>query len=305
MGFVDTHQDYKPVGENERLDDEQKALERKAVRRIQKGNLQAMHKMFRVLMVQTLLEGATASSAQGLESPGAELPTCGNSQEPEAVSKPFWTMLLMALITAVAFGVLLIRSIYRRMRENQAAIQDMEIIISATRDGAMVQATRLDRLETGVALMRDRTSVAEGNLQRLRSEINALRAAIQRLERENPGPVMVVQTDVPGLRESIIRQAQERGIELSVHEGSEEEIHEPSDRGSDWYPGMEEDEAFGDNAQWMDEYRHIQEYEREHGPLVIPSSSRAVAPLTEGTEATENQREHQPEEEPMRAGHIG
>lgn len=57
---------------------------------------------------------------------------------------------------------------------------------------------------------------------------------------------MVVQIDVPGLRENIIRQAQERRIELSVQEGSEEEINEPSDQGSNWDP---EEEAFGDNAQ--------------------------------------------------------
>ena len=113
---------------------------------------------------------------------------------------------------------------------------------------------------------------------------------------------MVVQTDVPGLRESITPQGQERGIELSVDEGSEGEIHEPSDRGSDWYPGMEEDEAFGDHAQWMDEYRHMQEYEREHGPLVIPSSSQAVIPREEGTEITADEGEHEPDEEPMRAG---
>ena len=36
MGFVDTHIDYAPVGEAERLEDEQKALERKAVKGIQK-----------------------------------------------------------------------------------------------------------------------------------------------------------------------------------------------------------------------------------------------------------------------------
>ena len=36
MGFVDTHIDYAPVCEAERLEDEQKALERKAVKRIQK-----------------------------------------------------------------------------------------------------------------------------------------------------------------------------------------------------------------------------------------------------------------------------
>jgi hypothetical protein len=36
MGFVDTHNGYARVGEAERLEDEQKALERKAVKRIQK-----------------------------------------------------------------------------------------------------------------------------------------------------------------------------------------------------------------------------------------------------------------------------
>ena len=61
MGFVDTHNDNAPVGEAERLEDEQKALERKAVKRIQKENLQAMYKMFRVLMVQSQLEESTAS----------------------------------------------------------------------------------------------------------------------------------------------------------------------------------------------------------------------------------------------------
>ena len=127
------------MGEIERLEDDQKALERKAVRRIQKGNLQAMHKMFRVLMVQSLLEEATASAAQGLEPPGTELPTCGNDQKPEALNKPFWTILLMFFITVVAIGVLHTRRIYRRRRENQEASQ-----------------RRLDRLETGVALMQER-----------------------------------------------------------------------------------------------------------------------------------------------------
>ena len=61
MGFVDTHNDYAPVGEAERLEDEQKTLERKAVKRIQKENLKAMYKMFRVLMVQSQLEESTAS----------------------------------------------------------------------------------------------------------------------------------------------------------------------------------------------------------------------------------------------------
>ena len=111
---------------------------------------------------------------------------------------------------------------------------------------------------------------------------------------------MVVQTDVPGLRENITRQAQERGIELSVQEGSEEEINEPSDQGSDWDP---EEKAFGDNAQWMQEYRSIQAYEKDRGPLVSPASSPVAAPRNEEEEAIENSRELQLEEGSMRAGH--
>ena len=145
------------------------------------------------------------------------------------------------------------------------------------------------------ARLQEQSGIAEEHLQQLWSEVCTLRVAIQRLTRENPGPVMVVQTDVPGLRESIIRQAQERGIELSVQENFEEEI-----QGSDWDP---EEEAFGDNTQWMQEYRSIQAYERDHGPLVSPTSSPVAAPRNEEAEATENSRGLQPEEEPLRAGH--
>ena len=104
MEFVDTHNNYLPVGEAERLEDEQKALERKAVKRIQKGNLQTMYDMFRVLMIQSVLEEATASPDQGLESQGTAPPTCGHNPSTEAASKPFWTALLMVLITVVAAG---------------------------------------------------------------------------------------------------------------------------------------------------------------------------------------------------------
>ena len=77
--------------------------------------------------------------------------------------------------------------------------------------------------------------------------------------------------------------------------GSGDEEHpsqyDESHHGSERYPGQSEDEAFGDNVHWADEYRHILAYEGEHGPLVSPRSSpiRASEPL-------------QPEEEPLRAG---
>ena len=32
--------------------------------------------------------------------------------------------------------------------------------------------------------------------------------------------------------------------------------------------GRSEEKTYGDQTQWLDEYRHIQEYESVHGPLV-------------------------------------
>ena len=102
--------------------------------------------------------------------------------------------------------------------------------------------------------------------------------------------------DVPGLGERIVREAQERGIELSIRgESDEEGPEEPSDQDSDWYPGSDDDEAYGDRAQWMDGYRRIQEYERVYGPLVSPENSPAA-----GVPAVEIGKV-QPEEEPLRA----
>jgi len=155
----------------------------------------------------------------------------------------------------------------------QERVKDTEKAIQTVWDEAIVHGERLDRLEAGNARLQEQSAIAEGHLQQLRSEVRTLHVAIQRLIRENPVPVMVVQTNAPGLRESIIRQAQERGIELSIQEGSEEEINERSDQGSDWYPEIDEEEAFGDNSQWMGEYRSIQAYEKDHGPLVSPTSS--------------------------------
>ena len=120
---------------------------------------------------------------------------------------------------------------------------------------------------------------------------------VQRLGQETGGPTMVAQKNMPGLRERIIREAQERGIEFSIRgESDEEGPEEPSDQDSDWYPGRDENEGYGDRAQWMDEYRHIQEYELMYEPLVNPTNSpTAEVPAAEIEEI-------QPEEEPVRAG---
>eukprot|EP00435_Cladocopium_sp_Y103_P067219 s1389_g29.t1 len=161
---------------------------------------------------------------------------------------------------------------------------------------------KADRFGNGEASLRLQAGSSKEDFQRLRSEVRALQRVVQRLVAASQGPVMVVQTNVPGLGEDIIRQAQERGIELSVRGDSErDEPEEPSDQDSEWYPGRSEDEAYKGNSQWMDECRHIQAYEREHGPLVSPRSPERAAPRNEEEPA----EGPQPEEEPMRAGQVG
>eukprot|EP00435_Cladocopium_sp_Y103_P061809 s441_g23.t1 len=190
-------------------------------------------------------------------------------------------------------------------RSNYATAVGMLLYISCDRPDAqhcirelascLVKPTekQLIALENGQGSLESYAVSSEEDLERLKSKVRALERAVQRLASESQGPVMVVRTNIPGLREDIIRQTQERGIELSVRGDSERDEHEPpSDHDSEWYPGRSEDEAFGDNAQWMDEYRHIQAYEREHGPLVSPRAG------------PQNEEEPAAEEEPMRAGHV-
>ena len=70
MGYVDARKDCARVGEQERIEDEQRQLEKKAVLRLQKGELQGAYRTFRLLMVQSLIAEGIAAT-QGLE-PEAE-----------------------------------------------------------------------------------------------------------------------------------------------------------------------------------------------------------------------------------------
>eukprot|EP00435_Cladocopium_sp_Y103_P065179 s658_g27.t1 len=124
---------------------------------------------------------------------------------------------------------------------------------------ARARDERLEALENGNVLLREQAASAEGTIRIMRSELEKLQETVQnyQMTEEDQGPVLVLQTNVPGLRENILQDAQERGIELSFRQGSEEnEPGEMSERGSDWYPGQTEDEEYGDNAQWMAEYRN-------------------------------------------------
>ena len=112
-------------------------------------------------------------------------------------------------------------------------------------------SNQIAALENGNARLQQQATPAEENLQRIRSELRALQLMVQHFGRAVSGPTMVVRTDVPGLRESIIGETQERGIELAIRgesESDEEGPEEPSDQDSDWYPGGDEDETYGDRA---------------------------------------------------------
>ena len=98
MGYVDTHNDYYPVGEQERLEDEQKELDKKAVRRIQQANAKGAYKAFRILLVQALLEEGSAVAQSGLEPTGLE-PQCGEPTTPSrSTQMPLMWMIATCII---------------------------------------------------------------------------------------------------------------------------------------------------------------------------------------------------------------
>ena len=64
MGYVDTQDDHLLLGEKEKLEDEQKELERKAVRRFQRANAKGACNAFRIVLVQALLEEGQQCTAR-------------------------------------------------------------------------------------------------------------------------------------------------------------------------------------------------------------------------------------------------
>jgi len=119
MGCVDTHNDYYPVGEQERLEDEQKKLEKKIVRRIQQANAKGAYKAFRILLVQALLDGGSAVAQSGLESTGLEA-QCG---EPTIPSRSTQMPLMWMIATCIIILALLARWAYKRLRRAQGELE--------------------------------------------------------------------------------------------------------------------------------------------------------------------------------------
>ena len=119
MGYVDTHNDYYPVGEQERLEDEQKELDKKAVRRIQQANAKGTYKAFRILLVQALLEEGQAVAQSGLEPTGLE-PQCG---EPTTPSRSTQMPLMWMIATCIIILALLARWAYKQLRRAQGELE--------------------------------------------------------------------------------------------------------------------------------------------------------------------------------------
>ena len=121
MGYVDTHNDYYPVGEQERLEDEQKELEKKAMslRRIQQANAKGAYKAFRILLVQAMLEGGSVVAQSGLESSGLEA-QCG---EPTTLSRSTQMPLMWMIATCIIILALLARWAYKQLRRAQGELE--------------------------------------------------------------------------------------------------------------------------------------------------------------------------------------
>ena len=75
--------------QEERLEDEQKELEGKAVRRIQRSSAKGAWNEFRILLVQALLEAGSVVAQQGLDSAGLEA-QCGESTTPLRPEQSPW-----------------------------------------------------------------------------------------------------------------------------------------------------------------------------------------------------------------------
>ena len=115
--------------------------------RLWKGSLQAMYKMFRVLMVQSLLEEGTASPAQGLGSQGTEPPV------------------LITVVANLVFRKNLPDEEDGRTRETGGGRE------SHPSGMGWDNWTRLEILESGNARLQEQAALAEENPQRVRSEL--------------------------------------------------------------------------------------------------------------------------------------
>ena len=300
MGFVDTHQDYVPVGEVERAEDEQKALERRSIQRIQRGNVQGLTRAFRVFLAQATWEQGLAASRR--------LESCGTEAEEGPSNQMIWTIIgICVCIAVMAMAITLWRAwrrFYEEWNERTNWIEmhiNMILTRADTAEPQMVQILRdgqQSRYDTAAILggheginhhIEDRmetilqnTSAVVGALNALgtrmdimREDLNTLMTAMRDARAEEnssdepseEGRVVRVTTNIPSLRAQLTQEAlsqQRAGVpRITVESPSG-----PSEHTSNWDPGDREEEAYGDIAFLRREYQGILEYEAQHGAIV-------------------------------------
>ena len=288
------------MGEVERAEDEQKALERRSIQRIQRGNAQGLTRAFRVFLAQATWEQGLAASRR--------LESCGTEAEEGPSNQMIWTIIgICVCIAVMAIAITLWRAwrrFYEEWNERTSWIEmhiNMILTRADTAEPQMVQILRdgqQSRYDTAAILggheginhhieermetILQNTSAVVGALNALgtrmdimREDLNTLMTAMRDARAEENssdepsegGRVVRVTTNIPSLRAQLTQEAlsqQRAGVpRITVESPSG-----PSEHTSNWDPGDSEEEAYGDMAFLRREYQGILEYEAQHGAIV-------------------------------------
>eukprot|EP00435_Cladocopium_sp_Y103_P061849 s1247_g23.t1 len=218
MGYVDENQDYEPVGEVERCEDEQKALEKKAVQRIRKGNVQALYRAFETILVQSVLEHGVAETT-GLGS-------CGTDESHEH-NHGIWTLIII-ISFVLKFIILLatmLRWAYKRLRNAQDDLEGRLTRIEADIQVLQTEsAERGTRLDGSVNALLQNTAALVVNIRGVRADTQRLveqQPLAQRAQREE---VIVMAQDLRAGRKKamVLEDAELRSLRIpsTAHRGS-------------------------------------------------------------------------------------
>lgn len=272
MGYVDVYQDYCPIGLEERLDDEQKALEKKAIQRIRAGDLKNLGRMIKAALVSGAVEPVTAA-IQGLESQGAatDYTSSAGAMAPAETNPGWagwkgWIMLILISIAILAW-------MWRKMKKMEARMTALEFnqglhAVLIRDHHRELTATLSDHAVSMLTLEANMTTMWDG-----------FHAVARQRNAPFPETPMVVE-ELPrdgvehpeGMEVQSVQEIQKHQDEpeqegLAVEDLPEEAWMDHSPKDSEWYPGQSEDQENSDRQMWLDELRHIEEYERRRGPL--------------------------------------
>ena len=150
------------------------------------------------------------------------------------------------------------RQLRRAQNELEQKLMHLNVQVRELESATREAATRIER-STNVLLQSAATTSVE--TRNVREDVSALPEAIRGLRNDSSRHA--------GER---VVQRREPAVDRAGEDGTEDEKRpsqfEESQHGSDWHPGMSDDEMYGDIL--MDEYRSIMEHEQLHGPLLSP-----------------------------------